>query len=217
MVHWHEVLPRRYGYVDRFSQSYAVRLAPPTFHRTLEIGAGLGEHLYYEPESIEGDREYVAVDLREEMVQALKSRHPKVTAIQGDCQERLDFPDDHFDRVLAIHVLEHLTDLPKAVREIYRLCSKKSGTLSVVLPCEGSFAYGIARRISAQRIFERRYKQSYRWFIEREHVSRPEEILKELAPYFEVVSRSFYPFPLPLYFCNLIVGFTLRPKIEVPS
>jgi len=212
MHHWHEVLPRRYGYVDRFSQAYSVRLAPPTYRRTLEIGAGLGEHLNYEPESLEGGREYVAVELREEMLVTLKQRHPKVIAVQGDCQQRLDFPDGHFDRILAIHVLEHLTDLPRAVEEIYRLICKEKGTLSVVLPCEGSLAYSLARRISAQRLFEKLYKQSYKWFIEREHVSYPEEILSELEPYFEVQSSSFYPFPLPVYFCNLIAGFTLKPR-----
>ena len=39
------------------------------------------------------------------------------------------------DRVLAIHVLEHLPDLPRAVAEMHRLCNKATGKLYVVLPC----------------------------------------------------------------------------------
>jgi hypothetical protein len=81
-----------------------------------------------------------------------------------------------------------------------------------VIPCEGGLAYSLARKISAQRIFEKRYKQSYRWFIDREHINRPQEILEELSPYFEVTHRSFFPLKLPLVFSNLCIGLTLRPK-----
>jgi hypothetical protein len=41
--YWHEVLPRRFGAIERFNHSYPVRHAP-AFRRTLEIGAGIGEH-----------------------------------------------------------------------------------------------------------------------------------------------------------------------------
>ena len=43
----------------------------------------------------------------------------------------------------------------------------------VVIPCEGGLAYSLARRISAQRIFEKRYGMSYRFFIESEHINVP--------------------------------------------
>src|SRR6185369_15048640 len=48
MKFWHEVLPQRYGLVESFNHGYAVRSAPKNFCTTLEIGAGLGEHLSYE-------------------------------------------------------------------------------------------------------------------------------------------------------------------------
>ena len=48
MKYWHEVLPRKYGVVETFNHEYAVKHAPKTFRTTLEIGAGLGEHLNYE-------------------------------------------------------------------------------------------------------------------------------------------------------------------------
>ena len=43
MRRWHEVLPRRYGMVERFNHSYPVRHSRPGFRSTMEIGAGLGE------------------------------------------------------------------------------------------------------------------------------------------------------------------------------
>jgi hypothetical protein len=95
---------------------------------------------------------------------------------------------------------------------MHRLCDANEGTFSVVLPCEGGLAYTLARRISAQRIFEKRYQQPYRWFIEREHINRPNEIFEELERCFHITHRAFFPLPLPLVFCNLCIGLTLRPR-----
>jgi hypothetical protein len=81
-----------------------------------------------------------------------------------------------------------------------------------VIPCEGGFVYSIARKISAERIFKKRYKQSYRWFIEREHVNIPKEIIEELQLYFDIVHRDYFPFKIPLVDLNLCLGLTLRPK-----
>jgi len=211
MKHWHEVLPRKYGVVDEFNHQYVVRHAPKGFRRTLEIGAGNGEHIKYERLTPEQESNYIAVDIRENMVHALSERYPNINAILGDCQQRLDYTDGYFDRIMAIHVLEHLPNLPEAVREMHRLCDKQKGVLSIVIPCEGSSAYSFARRISGQRIFERRYKQSYRWFIEREHINKPHEIFEELQPYFSTLRSTYFPFPVPFEFCNLCIGVTLIP------
>jgi ubiquinone/menaquinone biosynthesis C-methylase UbiE len=210
--YWHQVLPRRYGVVDEFNHRYPVRNSTRHFSRTLEIGAGIGEHLEYEKLSAEQEQGYVAVDIRENMVAEIRRRFPKVTAVVGDCQRRLDFGDDYFDRILAIHVLEHLPDLPAAVREMHRVCHKGQGILSVVIPCEGSAAYTLARRLSAQRIFEKRYRQSYDWFISREHLNRPSEIFDEIAVYFDRRHVKHFPIPLNLEFCNLCIGATFTPK-----
>jgi ubiquinone/menaquinone biosynthesis C-methylase UbiE len=212
MKYWHEVLPRNFGVIDRFNHSYAVKTAPPNFTRTLEIGAGIGEHLLYERLTPEQEANYHALELRPNMSAEIQRRFPRAQTITADCQKRIDFPDNHFDRVLAIHVLEHLPNLPAAVRELYRLCDKDRGMLSIVIPCEGGLAYSLARKISAQRIFEKRYNQSYQWFIQREHVNRPREILAELKPYFRVRSRTFFPLRVPAVFCNLVIGLTLTPR-----
>jgi SAM-dependent methyltransferase len=211
--HWHVVLPKKFGRIDRFNQSYPVRTAPANFSRTLEIGAGVGEHIDYETLTPQQASEYHALELRENMSAAIRARHPHIQTVTGDCQLRLPQPDGYFDRLLAIHVLEHLPNLPAAVRELYRLCDRARGVFSVVIPCEGGLAYSLARRVSAQRIFEKRYGQPYKWFIEREHVNRPAEILAELHPYFTVTHRRFFPFRfIPAVWCNLVIGLTLKPR-----
>ena len=212
MKYWHEVLPRKYGIIEKFNHGYPVKHAPAEFKTTLEIGAGLAEHLLYEKLTPEQEANYVALELRPNLVEAIRERFPRIQARQGNCQEPLDFPDGSFDRIIAVHVLEHLPNLPAAVREMRRLCRPVRGVFSVVIPCEGSLAYSLARRISAQRIFEKRYGQSYRWFIEREHINRPGEIIEELDRFFEVRHRGFFPLPLPFVFCNLCLGLTLVPR-----
>lgn len=210
--YWHEVLPRRYGVVEKFNQLYPVRRSLKGFVRTLEIGAGTGEHLEFETLTPHQQVNYVAVDIRENMVAEIRKRFSSIQAVVGDCQRRLEFDDGYFDRILAIHVLEHLPDLPSAVREMHRLCDKTKGMVAIVIPCEGGSAYSLARRLSAQRIFQKRYNQSYKWFIEREHVNTPFEIFEEMAPYFERTHRRYFPFPVSLEFCNLCIGATFVPK-----
>ena len=208
MAYWHEVLPNRYGVIERFNHGWPAKTARPG-ERTLEIGAGLGEHLGSEPEFARAD--YAAVELRPEMAAVIAERHPGVEVVVGDCQ-RADAVrrTRSFDRVLAIHVLEHLPDLPAALAEIRRLL-KPTGRLVVVIPCEGGLAYSLARRISAQRIFEKRYGMSYDFFIESEHINVPREIVEECGAHFEVVRRRYFPLVVPLTAPNLVIGLELTP------
>jgi len=213
MRHWHEVLANKYGIIEKFNHGYVVKNSAKDFEKTLEIGAGLGEHLDYENLSEIQAVNYVASDLRENMVQKLQERFPKIKALVANCQEQLPYEDGYFDRIIAIHVLEHLPNLPAAIKEMYRLCDKKRGKFMVVIPCEGGLAYSLARRISAQRVFEKRYKQSYKWLIEREHINKPSEILEELNPYFSIQHKTFFPLPMfPIVNLNLCIGLTLTPK-----
>jgi SAM-dependent methyltransferase len=209
--YWHEVLPRRFGIIERFNHSYPVTHAPEVFSRTLELGAGRGEHLVYERLTPQQRREYYALELRANMSADIRRRFPDMHVVEGDCQQKLDFPDGFFDRILAIHVLEHLPNLPATVAEVHRVCAK-NGVFTVVIPCEGGWAYELARRLSAQRIFERRYKQSYRWFIQREHVNQPDEIFGELEQYFLLSRARYFPFFAPSQLFNLAIGITCSPR-----
>lgn len=213
MKQWHEVLPNKYGVVERFNHRFPVKHSRPGFKTTLEIGAGLGEHLHYEKLTPEQTENYYALELRENMAAKIREAFPKIRAITGDCQTRLDFADGFFDRYIAVHVLEHLPDLPACLREAYRVLNKQRGQLLIVIPCEGSPAYSFARKISAQRIFEKTYGMSYDVFIKREHINLPREIMAELHPYFTVEYRSLFPLPFfPFIFSNLCIGLALKPR-----
>jgi len=78
-----------------------------------------------------------------------------------------------------------------------RRCARCIGC---VIRSAASFPWSSLRRRSGlhagaadlgARIFEKRYQQPYDWFIRREHLNVPAEILRELAPFFEITHRSF--------------------------
>jgi len=149
----------------------------------------------------------VALELRQEMAEEIERQHPGARAIVGDAEQRLPFDDDSFDRAIAIHVLEHLRNLPAALDEIRRVL-RPGGRFSVVIPCEGGAGYALGRRFTSQRIFEKRYDTSYDWYIKSEHFNVPGEIVPELERRFDREHRSFWPLKVPAVNLNLCIGLT---------
>jgi ubiquinone/menaquinone biosynthesis C-methylase UbiE len=214
MEHWLKVLRKNYTILDRFNHKVVVNNKPKNFLKTLEIGAGLGEHLNYEKLNDNQKKNYYAMDIRENLLKIISKEHPKINTILGDCEEKINFENNFFDRVLAIHILEHLPNLPNAINEVARVL-KNSGMFQIVIPCEGSIAYTIARKISAKRIFEKKYKTSYDWYIKSEHVNLPHEIISELKKKFVIIKKTYFPIPISIEFCNLCIALNLKIKVKL--
>jgi SAM-dependent methyltransferase len=219
MQRWHVELANRpaYGGLERFNHRFVLKHSPPAFKRSLEIGAGLGEHLAWERLTPEQERGYYCNEVRENMAAEIRRRFPNVQTVVGDCQKPMDFPDGFFDRYIAIHVLEHLPDLPPVIREAWRLLDKQVGRLLIVIPTEGSLAYSLARKISAERVWNRHYDVPYAEFYKREHINRVPEILEELDPYFSIEARGFFPLGIPIESLSLVIGFALAPRAQIIS
>ena len=203
---WHENLPGSYQMIERFNHRYPLRsIGGLEGHlRTIEIGAGLGEQLAYE--DLTG-QDFTCVEMRPEMAAGIRERFPAVTTIVGDCQQQLPLDAGSFDRAIAVHVLEHLPNLPKALDELRRLL-RVGGRLSVVIPCDPGFVYGIGRRFTAQREFERRYKLPYEIFVRREHINSPGEIIELIRERFTIEHRRFFPLRVPVVDLNVCIGIT---------
>lgn len=210
---WLEGFPEKYNMMEVFNQNYPAKIFEKKdrkrkkFWKTVEIGGGGGSHIPYENLEYQ---DYTVIDIRENIMETLHKRYSDVEGILGDCQEEYSEAES-FDRVIAIHVLEHLPNLPAALYQMHRVL-KKDGVAHVVIPCEGSFAYTFCRKISAERLWHKLYHSDYTWFIKSEHINLPDEIMEETEKYFDIRYKRYFPVPLPFKFCNIAIGMTLYPK-----
>jgi SAM-dependent methyltransferase len=209
MLAWHNLLPAKYGIVERFNHGALSRLPPGRkYWRTLEIGAGIGGHLPFEDLA---RQEYHVLEMRDEFCERL-SRQPGIAGVHcANVEQPTPFEAGSFDRVVAIHVLEHLRDLPRAVDQIYRILAD-DGIFDVVLPCEGGLAYYIARHISAKPFFEKRFGMSYDPIIANEHVNTLREVLETLEPHFVAESTSRFPLGIPINSLNLAIALRMKKR-----
>lgn len=198
--------------IVKFGHKYVVSHSGTTFVKTLEVGTGLGEHLKYEHMSKEQEDNYIAVDIRQNVADSFKQLWPNIQMLVKDCQEPLGFSEESFDRIIAIHVLEHLPNLPAFLAQAHQLLNKNDGIFIVVIPCEGGAGYWLGRKLFSQKLFEQRYHLPYKPFIKSDHLNTPEEILRELKRTFKVVHRRYYPLYLPSVHLNLCLGLALRPR-----
>lgn len=213
MHKWLETLPKKFGVAEIFNQKYSSQIfakkdkARKKHWKTIEIGGGLGSHIPFEDLKCQ---EYTILELRQNILDTLAQKHPEVNGILGDCQKPYA-EKGTFDRVIAIHVLEHLPNLPEALKQMHAVL-KEDGVAHIVIPCEGSLAYSICRKISAERLFHKLYHMDYSWFIKTEHINLPYEIIEEIEKYFDIRYKKYFPIPLPFQFCNIAIGMTLYPK-----
>jgi SAM-dependent methyltransferase len=149
----------------------------------------------------------VAVEGSEKLAALIPEREGLTVTI-ADVETTLPYDDDSFDRVLAIHVLEHLYNLPAALDEVARVL-KPGGVFVVLIPCEGGKLYALGRRFTTKRTFENRYDSTYDWLIGYDHCNTAHEVLDQLAERFAVRRRTFFPLGVPLVDVNVIIGLEL--------
>lgn len=195
-----------FDFVNAFGHRYAASTFTPGC-KTLDIGAGNGAHLKYE--SLD-DQEYVALEMSPALAATLQKSYPKIKVVVGDCQQETEFIDNYFDRVLAIHILEHLENLPRALEEVHRILHPQ-GSFSVVIPCEGGRLYQLGRKFSSERLFVKRYHQDYDWLIKYDHVNTAREVLFELKKHFKIVSTRYFPFLFPSVELEAVIGLICIP------
>lgn len=108
----------------------------------LEVGCGTGNYTQY---WFNSSTKICGLDLSRGMLRQAASKIglDKLMLIQADA-EYLPFKDSCFDAVLTISTLEHLDDIPQALREMKRV-AKKSGRIVVSIPNNNPMQRNLAR------------------------------------------------------------------------
>lgn len=95
--------------------------------RVLDVGTGEGVIPFLAKK--EG-REIVGLDISKKNIESAREiqirngYNPRTKFVQGDA-ERLPFPDEGFDTVVCLHVLEHLPNFQKGLRELKRVAKRR--------------------------------------------------------------------------------------------
>lgn len=194
------------GYFLTKSHVWCERAFGPKTHfaRVLEVGAGTGIHIDHVRHSFD---DYVMTDLNPPMLQSAAGRQivrrgkGRITAEVQDATA-LSYADESFDRIIAAHVLEHLPEPYKVIREWERVL-KKGGILSLVLPCDPGVAWRLGRAVGARRKFIRA-GIAYDYWMAREHINAINSLAAFLDFYFPgAQSAQWKPFGIPSMDLNL--------------
>lgn len=114
--------------------------------RVLEIGCGMGTD---GAQFAAAGADYTGVDLTDAAIELARKRFA-LSGLKGEFRvadaEKLDFPDESFDRVYSHGVLHHTPDIESAIREIHRVL-KPGGRAIVMLYHRGSYNYRIGIRV----------------------------------------------------------------------
>lgn len=100
----------------------------------LDVGCGLGEllSLYLKDNQ---SKEVWGIDINQHCVEYCCLK--ELPVIKGDA-ENIPFYNDNFDCVICSHVLEHLKNPDKAIKEMHRVLKPK-GKLIIIVPTNKSF------------------------------------------------------------------------------
>jgi len=176
------------------------------FSRVLEVGSGSGIHIDFVQHDFD---EYWMTDFSDAMLKETKHRRGDARVrISVEDATSLSFPDDHFDRVIASHVLEHLTKPHEVLREWSRVL-KPGGLLSIVLPCDPGLAWRLGRNFGPRQ----RAKANglaYDYVMAREHVNSITNLVSFIRYYFDDRQESWWPTRVPFSDVNLIYAVNIR-------
>lgn len=120
---WAPVYDHTFGAVTQTGRRAAVGLMNTRPGTVLEVGVGTGLALdYYAPHM-----KVTGIDFSEEMLDKARARKEEkglghVASLRQMDARQLDFPDDHFDNVAAMHVLSVVPEPERVMSEIARVC-----------------------------------------------------------------------------------------------
>ncbi len=151
----------------------------------LEIGGGKFPHILH---NLSEDWKKIALDISSE---GSPNEEP-LLRVTGNASS-LPFSGATFDRIVAIHSLEHVLDLDQTCHEFSRVL-KAGGILSAILPCDPGALWSIAQLFSRYQVGMSR--EEYDYFLANQHVNPVYNVLAILN--FHYVKKHLVYYPLTL-------------------
>jgi len=192
------------GYFLRKSHAWAEAAFGPEVHfgKVLEVGAGTGMHIKFIRHSYD---EYWITDRNQPLMDKIAlsdtaGRRGKLF-FAGEDATKLTFPDASFDRLIAVHVLEHLYPPHKVLREWARVL-KPGGVISLVLPCDPGALWRLGRYAIARNKFIKA-GFNYDYWMARDHVNPINNLVSFIRYYFPDLSEQWFPCRVPSMDLNL--------------
>ena len=185
------------------------------FARVLEVGAGTGMHLKFVRHAYD---EYWITDHSQPLMD--KITLPDAGGTRGklyfakEDATQLTFLDASFDRVIATHVLEHLDQPHKVLREWVRVL-KPGGVISLVLPCDPGVLWRMGRYAVARNKFIKA-GLNYDYWMAREHVNPINNLVSLVRYYFPEVREQWRPWRVPSIDLNLFYIAHIHIKRSLP-
>jgi ubiquinone/menaquinone biosynthesis C-methylase UbiE len=175
--HWNYQFPIKYIQRFRFKAILEL-LGNQCYDKLLEVGTGSGIFL---PELDRHCRQLYACDIHDN-IQAVE-RLCQLTAIKAEVRrcpiEATGFPDNMFDAIVAVSVLEFVDDLERSIDEIRRIL-KPSGVFLTICPQQSVLLDFVLN-------FYTRRKPDDEFGISRTRVS------KTLEAQFNVIDKRIFP------------------------
>jgi ubiquinone/menaquinone biosynthesis C-methylase UbiE len=131
---WNYKFPIKYIQRYRFNQILKL-LGKNRYTNLLEAGTGSGIFL---PELSKHCEKLYACDIHQhfdKIKYLLQSYNVSNYEYKSQSIEKTDYPDNYFDAIVAVSVLEFVKDLPAAITEIKRIL-KKDGVFVTICPME---------------------------------------------------------------------------------
>lgn len=148
--------------------------------KTLEVGAGTLNQLYYERPQI-----YDIVEPYKQLFEC----SPNLKYVRNIYSDISEIKNETYERIISVACFEHVEDLPKMVEDIIRLLAPE-GKLYISIPNEGRFLWKFSYTMTTGREFKKRFGLEYEVLMKHEHVNTADEIEQILRCFFVNVKMS---------------------------
>jgi SAM-dependent methyltransferase len=161
------------------------------FSKTLELGAGNGEHLDFIEHNFD---EYFVTDLKPPRLNKKWKADQRVQCHVVDA-ENIPYAAATFDRVVVTCLLHHVSNPEKVLLEILRVL-KNEGVATLFLSCDPGLLVRMLRAITTARAADKNGFKGYGLMVARDHRNHIGSLLQMVRFVFRSceINIRFYPF-----------------------